>query len=74
MPQMHPRALPGVGEQRGVLVVNFKMAAAPLYQSRWYRKGTNSACFGFTGEEATATTLEIAEALGGVDFASPASL
>ena len=33
-----------------------------------------AACFGFTGEEATATTLEIAEALGGVDFASPASL
>ncbi len=33
-----------------------------------------AACFGFIGEEATATTLEIAEALGGVDFASPASL
>jgi hypothetical protein len=31
-------------------------------------------CFGFTGEEAEAANLEIIEALGGVDFASPASL
>ena len=30
--------------------------------------------FGFTGEEAKSATLEIAEALGGVDFASAASL
>ena len=33
-----------------------------------------AACFGFSGDEATATSLEIVEALGGVDFASPASL
>jgi len=33
-----------------------------------------AACFGFTGAEAEATNLEITEALGGVDFASPASL
>ncbi|MEE2971586.1 MAG: GTPase/DUF3482 domain-containing protein [Planctomycetota bacterium] len=33
-----------------------------------------AAIFGFTGEDAIATNLEIVEALGGVDFASPASL
>ena len=33
-----------------------------------------AAAFGFTGDEATATTLEVVEALGGVDFASPESL
>ncbi|MAD18915.1 MAG: hypothetical protein CMJ52_01660 [Planctomycetaceae bacterium] len=33
-----------------------------------------AACFGFAGEEAETANLEITEALGGVDFASPASL
>ncbi len=33
-----------------------------------------AAAFGFSGDDARATTLEVAEALGGVDFASPESL
>ena len=56
----------------------FDAAVAELLESSRRREGEArtaiAACFGFTGEEATATTLEIAEALGGVDFASPASL
>lgn len=33
-----------------------------------------AAAFGFTGDDATATTIEVVEALGGIDFAGTASL
>ncbi len=33
-----------------------------------------AASFGFTGDDATATTIEVVEALGGIDFAGTASL
>ncbi len=33
-----------------------------------------AAAFGFTGDDATAATLDVVDALGGVDFASPESL
>ena len=37
-------------------------------------RGRIAAAFGFTGDEATATAIEVVDALGGVDFASAESL
>ena len=56
----------------------FEVASGDLLEATRRReaeaRSAIAACFGFEGEDATAATLEIAESLGGVDFASAASL